>query len=59
MQTERDEQAKMISKIRMEIHVPPEFPERYKRAIISAASLCSVKKHIERPPAFEIEAIIG
>lgn len=58
MQTERDEQAKMIRKIKIEIHVPPEFPERYKRAIITAASLCSVKKHIEQPPAFEIEAVI-
>ena len=58
MRTERDEQAKMISKVSIEIHVPPEFPEKYKRAIIKAASLCSVKKHIEKPPVFEIDAII-
>ena len=59
MRTHRDEQAKMVDKITLEIHVPPEFPEKYKRAIITAAKLCSVKKHIEKPPVFEIEAIIG
>jgi len=50
----RDEQAKRIDTISLEIQLPPSFPERYKDAVIRSAELCAVKKHIHNPPKFEI-----
>jgi ribosomal protein S12 methylthiotransferase accessory factor len=44
----------MIGKIDLEIQVPPSFPEKYLPAMIKSAELCAVKKHLERPPQFEI-----
>ncbi len=51
---EKDAKTKMISKILLEIQLPAEFPDRYIAAVIRAAESCSVKKHLEKPPEFEI-----
>jgi ribosomal protein S12 methylthiotransferase accessory factor len=48
-------ETKMIGKISIEIQLPAEFPERYKRAIIKAVDTCTVKAHLLRPPVIEIE----
>lgn len=45
---------RMIEKIELDIQLPPDFPEKYKEAVIRAAELCAVKKHLEQPPAFEV-----
>jgi ribosomal protein S12 methylthiotransferase accessory factor len=55
MRMEKNPETKMIGKISIEIQLPAEFPERYKRAIIKAVDTCTVKAHLLRPPAFEIE----
>jgi ribosomal protein S12 methylthiotransferase accessory factor len=55
----RNPETKMIEKISIEIQLPPEFPEKYKKAVIKAVDSCSVKLHILNPPAFEVEAKIG
>jgi len=44
----------MVGKIDLEIQVPPGFPEKYLPAMIKSAELCAVKKHLERPPQFEV-----
>jgi ribosomal protein S12 methylthiotransferase accessory factor len=44
----------MISKIDLEIQVPPTFPENYLPALIRSAELCAVKKHFENPPQFDV-----
>lgn len=44
----------MVSKIDLEIQVPPTFPEKYQPALVRAAELCAVKKHFENPPSFEV-----
>ena len=48
----------MVRKVLLDIHLPADFPERYKPAVIRAADQCAVKKHFERPPQFEIQAHI-
>ena len=48
----------MVETIRLEIQVPPEFPEKYRQALIHSAELCAVKKHLEKPPRFEISTQI-
>ena len=44
----------MIDRVTLEIQVPPDFPEKYHKALIRAADQCAVKKHFENPPTFEI-----
>lgn len=57
MSMERGQASKMIEKIRIEIHLPSGFPERYKEAVVRAADQCTVKAHILKAPAFEVLAI--
>ena len=51
---ERNETTHRVEKISMEIQVPREFPQKYTTAVKRAADQCSVKKHVENPPAFDI-----
>jgi ribosomal protein S12 methylthiotransferase accessory factor len=51
-----DETKHLVTKISLEIRVPAGFPEKYKESLVSAASLCTVKRHLQAPPAFEIVA---
>lgn len=44
---------KRISKIKLEISVPPDFPEKYYSALEKAVNSCAVKKTIQDPPEFE------
>ena len=44
----------MVEKVDLEIHVQPSFPEKYRDSLIRSAELCAVKKHLEKPPKFEI-----
>lgn len=55
----RDEQAKRLSLIRVELVLPPAFPEKYRPAIERAVDHCAVKKHILEPPAFELRLVSG
>ena len=47
----------LVTKILLDIEVPPGFPEKYKDAVIRAADQCAVKKHFEQPPQFEIRTV--
>jgi len=44
--------------IKLDIQLPPDFPEKYKAAVINAAELCKVKKTIASPPKFEVISTI-
>lgn len=43
-------QKRLFDKIEVEIVLPPDFPEKYKSAVIHAADNCAVKKHLLNPP---------
>jgi ribosomal protein S12 methylthiotransferase accessory factor len=47
----------MVTKVMLDIHLPPGFPDKYRAAVVRAAEQCAVKKHFERPPEFEIQAV--
>lgn len=51
---ERDHEQHRVGKLVLEIKLPEGFPEKHKDAVIRAADLCAVKKHILEPPAFEV-----
>jgi putative redox protein len=44
----------MVDVIDLEIQVPPTFPEKYRDSLIRSAELCKVKKHLEKPPQFNV-----
>ena len=44
----------MVETIGLEIQIPPEFPDKYRDSLIRSADLCAVKKHLEKPPRFDI-----
>jgi ribosomal protein S12 methylthiotransferase accessory factor len=51
---ERDPQTHSITMVHMEIILPAAFPEKYRAAVIQAAQSCTVKKHLENPPKFNL-----
>ncbi len=53
---ERDEESRLPSLVRMKIALPHGFPEKYRRAIIRATDQCAVKRSLQAPPRFEVEA---
>ena len=55
---EQDQKTHLITKVRMQISLPPGFPPKYKKAVIKAAELCAVKRNIAAPPDFAITADI-
>ena len=54
LKMDKDKETHMINKINIEIQVPEDFPDNYKNAVIKSAGLCSVKKHLEKPPIINI-----
>lgn len=50
---------RLIDKIDLEIQLPADFPEKYKKAVINSANLCAVKKHIQESPEFDVYTKIG
>ncbi|MFA6003505.1 MAG: OsmC family protein [Elusimicrobiota bacterium] len=51
---EWDEAKHLASKISLEISVPASFPEKYLPGLVKSAELCTVKRHLQAPPALEI-----
>lgn len=56
MTWERNPATKLISRVRIEVSLPPGFPEKYRTAILRAADQCAVKKHLAVAPAIELVA---
>ncbi|MCL5996788.1 MAG: OsmC family protein, partial [Chloroflexi bacterium] len=56
---ESDPESGLVRKITLDIEVPPDFPEKYKPALIRAADQCKVKKHLEHPPTFEVRTVVA
>jgi ribosomal protein S12 methylthiotransferase accessory factor len=47
-----------LDTIALDINVPPDFPEKYRNALIKVADQCAVKKTILHPPKFQIQTIV-
>ena len=50
----RDPERKLVTSIRIEIALPPAFPEKYREAVLRAVDQCTVKRHLAEPPSFEV-----
>jgi putative redox protein len=47
-----------LDTIALDINVPPDFPEKYRNALIKVADQCAVKKTILHPPKFQIQTVV-
>lgn len=47
---ERNEETHLMEKIRMDIHLPSGFPVKYRKAVVRAAQMCTVKRTLAQPP---------
>ncbi len=56
---EFDPTTHLATQVTFDIQLPPDFPERYKAAVIRAAEMCKVKKTLENPPAFTITTSVA
>ena len=54
---ERDPETRKVKKITLEIMLPADFPEKYKKALLHTVDLCAVKKTILDAPEFEITTV--
>ncbi len=53
------ESGRLLSKVRVEIRVPADFPEEHRRAVAQIASQCSVKQSIAARPEFTVETTVA
>ena len=58
LQAEKNEKTHLFEEIRIQIELPAGFPEKYKRAVVRAAELCTVKRSFVHPPNFTVTAEI-
>lgn len=54
----KNPETRLIETIDLDIEVPPEFPAKYYDALVRAANQCTVKKHLENPPQFEVRTVV-
>jgi ribosomal protein S12 methylthiotransferase accessory factor len=47
---ERNEESHLVETIDITIHLPPGFPEKYRKAVVRAAQMCTVKRSLVHPP---------
>ncbi len=50
----RNDATHRVEKINIDIVLPPNFPEKYKSAIVKVAQTCSVKRFLDAPPEIQI-----
>jgi ribosomal protein S12 methylthiotransferase accessory factor len=58
-QVHTDQSTGMVDVIDIDILVPPAFPAKYYDSLIRSAELCKVKKHIEKPPKFNVQTKVA
>jgi uncharacterized OsmC-like protein len=58
LQFEKNESNRLTEAVHIHIDLPPDFPPKYKSAVVKSAGLCSVKRNIFAPPQFTISAVI-
>jgi ribosomal protein S12 methylthiotransferase accessory factor len=50
----RNDVTHRVEKVDIDILLPPDFPEKYRAAVVKTAQSCSVKKFLDAPPEIHI-----
>ena len=53
---ERNETSHLMEKITIDVKLPADFPPKYKKAVIRAAQMCTVKRNLIQPPEILVTA---
>jgi len=54
LSAKRDAATRRLSRIVIDLQLPPAFPEKYRQAIVRAIDQCAVKKILLEPPAIDV-----
>jgi ribosomal protein S12 methylthiotransferase accessory factor len=57
MDWERENKPPFNAKVHYRLTLPRGFPEKYRSSILRAMDLCTVKRYLQQPPEFTLEAI--
>jgi ribosomal protein S12 methylthiotransferase accessory factor len=49
---------KTLVEVAVEVHLPANFPEAYRNAVVRAADSCRVKKVLAHPPTISVSAVL-
>jgi len=58
LQFERNQESHLVETITIDIQLPAGFPEKYRKAVIRAAQMCTVKRSLAHPPDIIVTADI-
>ncbi len=47
-----------LSKVQIDVEVPPSFPEKYHAALVRVANKCAVKRTLQDPPEVEVNTVV-
>jgi putative redox protein len=45
----------VLAEVSLQIHLPDDFPEKYREAVVRVAELCAVKRVVLHPPQFSVQ----
>ncbi len=51
--TEKNPETGLAATVKLDLELPPGFPDKYRPAIVRAMDQCKVKRQLEHPPAVE------
>jgi ribosomal protein S12 methylthiotransferase accessory factor len=52
------DESSRLSRVHIDVVVPPDFPKKYYNALVKVVEQCSVRKIMLDPPEFEIRTIV-
>ncbi|MBM3147666.1 MAG: OsmC family protein [Actinobacteria bacterium] len=55
----RDTETGLVGTVEIDLRLPPEFPEKYRDAVVRAVNQCAVKRHLAMPPEFVVKTLVA
>lgn len=52
-----DPETRVLTRVELDIEVPPSFPEKYRDALVRVADQCAVKRAIQAQPDFAVRTV--
>jgi ribosomal protein S12 methylthiotransferase accessory factor len=59
LRTVRDWETGLVGEIEIDVRLPEEFPEKYRKAVVRAVDQCAVKRHLADPPEFSVRTVVA
>lgn len=53
---ERNDRTHLMEKVDIIVHLPSDFPQKYRKAVVRAAEKCTVKRTLLDPPEIQVTA---